>query len=360
MSIEKELIQYGITATLERLYKTNNKYKRYEYLNCLERWVLTLAMESGTVYRITNAKDPVNRKLVSELNDKKIPRLINQILSTVKNSLRLEHPVVLQNNTRPFVDKNNNRQGWIVNIKVKNAPNVRIPIPVSKQKYELLQTYEKKPLTLMFLRYSTLINKGQQWALPQAQFKHLAENYGVRYEGFASPLNSGLSSLGGKFCSLFRDTDEVFGSLGSFFDQTLYADPVDNIGLEKLNIGDTEEKVGACDKSAEPKHWVVNPPFIISVMGRTSDKILSELDAASDLKVDVMVVYILPSWTDFDGYIKIQASKHLKHTHYLEKKNHFYEHMGSRKIVNSKSTIFVLDTYEKKKDYSDIATPMML
>jgi hypothetical protein len=352
MSIEQELIRYGITTTLEKLYKTNDKYKRYEYLNCLERWVMSLAMDSGTVYHNTNAKDPVNQKLVSELNDKKIPRLINQILSTVKDNLGLKGPVVLQNNTRPFVDKATDRQGWIVNIKIKNAPNVRVKIPMSKQRYDVLQSYEKEPLTRMFLRYSTMINNGQHWALPHAQFKHLAEHYGVNHEGFASPLNSGILSLNtkGKFCSLFKDTDEVFGSIGSFFDQTLYTDPVDPI----------EEKKEEVKEQPPPKHWVVNPPFIISVIGRTTDKILRELDAASDLEVGVMVVYILPSWTDFDGYTKIQNSKFLKHHVHMEKKNHFYEHMGDKKIVNSKSTIFVLDTYEERKDYSNIAAPMML
>jgi hypothetical protein len=352
MSIEQELIRYGITTTLEKLYKTNNEYKRYEYLNCLERWVMSLAMDSGTVYYNTNAKDPVNQKLVSELNDKKIPRLINQILSTVKDKLGLKGPVVLQNNTRPFVDKATYRQGWIVNIKIKNAPNVRVKIPMSKQRYDVLQSYEKEPLTRMFLRYSTMINNGQQWALPHAQFKHLAEHYGINHEGFASPLNSGILSLNtkGKFCSLFKDTDEVFGSIGSFFDQTLYTDPVDPI----------EEKKEEVKEQPPQKHWVVNPPFIISVIGRTTDKILRELDAASDLNVGVMVVYILPSWTDFDGYTKIQNSKFLKHVIYMEKKNHFYEHMGDKKIVNSKSTIFVLDTYEERKDYSNIAAPMIL
>lgn len=352
MSIEQELVHYGITTTLERLYKTNNKYKRYEYLNCLERWVLSLAMKYGTMYHNTEVNDPVNQKLISELNDKKIPKLFNQILSTVKDNIGLKDPVVLQNNTRPFVDKTTNHQGWIVDVKIKNAPDVRIRIPMSKQRYSVLQSYEKEHLTRMFLRYSTMINNGQQWALPHAQFKHLMEHYGVNHEGFASPLNSGILSLNtnGKFCSLFKDTDEVFGSIGSFFDQTLYTDPVDTI----------EEKKEGVNEQPPPKHWVVNPPFIISVMGRTTDKILRELDVASDLKAGVMVVYILPSWTDFDGYIKIQNSKFLKHVIHMEKKNHFYEHMGDKKIVNSKSTIFVLDTYEERKDYSNIAAPMML
>jgi hypothetical protein len=359
MSIEQELIHYDITNTLEKLYRTNNKYKMCEYLNCLERWILSSVIDYGTVYHNTNAKDPINQKLVSELNDKKIPVLINQILSTVKHALCMKSPVVLQNNTLSFVDKVTDRQGWIVNIKIKNVPNVSITIPMSKQMYDVLHSYEQEPLTLMFLRYSTLINKGQQWALPHAQFKHLVEHYGVNHEGFASPLNSGILSLNtdGKFCSLFKDTDEAFGSIGSFFDQTMYTDPIDLVGVEKLNIEEKKEEV---KEHFLTKHWVVNPPFIEHVICRTTEKILSELGAAFDLKICVMVVYILPWWTDFGGYIKIQNSKFLKHVQHMEKKKHFYEHMGDKKIVNSKSTLFVLDTYEEKKDYSNIAAPMML
>ena len=359
MSIEQELIQYGITTKLEKLYKTNNKYKKYEYLNCLERWILSSCI-NGTVYSITNPKDPVNQKLASELNDKKIPNLINKILSTVKNNIGLKRPVVIQNNTCPFIDNTTGRQGWIVRIKIKNAPDVSIKIPMSKQRYDALQSYEKEPLTCMFLRYSTLLNRGQQWALPHSQFKHLAEHYDVNHEGFASPLNSGILSLNthGKFCSLFKDTDEVFGSIGGFFDQTMYTDPVDLVSLEKLNIDEKKEKVK--EPLPPPKHWVVNPPFIISVMSRTTDKILRELESASVLNVNCMVVYILPSWTDFEGYTRIQNSKFLKYTQHMEKKKHFYEHMGDRKIVNAKSKIFVLDTYEEKKDYTNIAAPMVL
>uniref|UniRef100_A0A1I8IX67 PCIF1_WW domain-containing protein n=1 Tax=Macrostomum lignano TaxID=282301 RepID=A0A1I8IX67_9PLAT len=70
----------------------------------------------------------------------------------------------------------------------------------------------------MLLRYETLGTGSLQWGDPVTVHHALYEHMGVRYEGFASPLNSKL--LGKPdvaFCSLFPDTDAPFGSLGDFF-----------------------------------------------------------------------------------------------------------------------------------------------
>ena len=344
MSIEKEIVQYNITSMLKRLINPKNNHGSYEYLNCLERWVLSIS--SAGVYSIVDEKNQATKKLTEELKEKNIYGLTDQILSIVRNGLK-NKPQIFRNDTKPYNNTSKDEQGWIVDIKINNSRDIYIRIPMSKQKYNIFLSHTKDNLTVLFLRYSTLINRGQQWALPQDQFDHLSKKYGVNYEGFASPLNSGLYSIGGSYCSLFKDTDEIFGSLGNFFNQKLYT-----------NLEGDNEIYGR--KNNEIKKWIVNPPFIISVLGQTSDKILNDLSIASDLCVDMMVVYIMPSWTDFDGYTKIQNSKYLKHIQNLERKKHFYEHMGKRKVVNSRSTMFVLDTYADEKDYSDIASPMML
>ena len=57
---------------------------------------------------------------------------------------------------------------------------------------------------------------GQHWSIPHKVYKYLNNTYNINYVGFASPLN--ICKIEGiKFCSIFKDTDEVFGSLGSFF-----------------------------------------------------------------------------------------------------------------------------------------------
>jgi len=68
----------------------------------------------------------------------------------------------------------------------------------------------------MVVRYETLteVKSAYQAALPRAVMQILREDFGVRHECFASPLNCYFE----QYCSLFPDTDHFFGSQGSFFD----------------------------------------------------------------------------------------------------------------------------------------------
>jgi len=67
----------------------------------------------------------------------------------------------------------------------------------------------------MVVRYETLteVKSAYQAALPANVMAVLAEDFGVRFECFASPLNCYFD----RYCSLFQDTDQFFGSEGSFF-----------------------------------------------------------------------------------------------------------------------------------------------
>lgn len=67
------------------------------------------------------------------------------------------------------------------------------------------------------LRYETLakFSSGLQAALPPRMFKALRDDFGVRHECFASPLNRSEHTT--RFGSIFPDTDQFFGSTGSFF-----------------------------------------------------------------------------------------------------------------------------------------------
>jgi hypothetical protein len=75
-----------------------------------------------------------------------------------------------------------------------------------------------RAVMIMMLRYQSLDGGGFQCALPPPIFDCLRILWGVSREGFASPLNCTLGA--GEFHSAFADTDAVFGSRGSFFDDT--------------------------------------------------------------------------------------------------------------------------------------------
>ena len=69
-------------------------------------------------------------------------------------------------------------------------------------------------LYCLLVRYQALNGHGYQAAVSEHVFNTLKEYLHVSIECFASPLNCNLPL----YCSLFPDTDAVFGSLGSFFD----------------------------------------------------------------------------------------------------------------------------------------------
>ena len=79
-------------------------------------------------------------------------------------------------------------------------------------------------ILIMLLRYESISSKYQQWGIPSEFYKVLYQNHNIRFEGFTSPLNSGLIIYGDDtyFCSLFYDTDLYFGSIGNFFDTNFY------------------------------------------------------------------------------------------------------------------------------------------
>jgi hypothetical protein len=68
----------------------------------------------------------------------------------------------------------------------------------------------------LLTRYDTLRPHGYQAALNQHGFRVLERRLGVSCECFASPLNCHFGS--GGYCSAFPDTDNAFGSRGSFFE----------------------------------------------------------------------------------------------------------------------------------------------
>ena len=103
-------------------------------------------------------------------------------------------------------------------------------------------------------RYDTLwkSNSGAQGALPDKVFDVLRKYLHVEGECFASPLNRRLK----KFYSAFPDTDQCFGSLGSFFSQN------------------NSRMVGS---------WECNPPFDVKSVKNTIDKISILLETAVSL-----------------------------------------------------------------------------
>lgn len=132
------------------------------------------------------------------------------------------------------------------------------------------------------LRYAALGAYSSSWGVPFEAARRLYEDFGVKYEGFASPLNSRLMTFEGTaFCSLFEDTDAAFGSIGSFFE-----------------AGRTVGGEGA---------WMVNPPYTEKLLAAAAAIVLERAAAEPEYEA----YFMCPRWTDSEAYSRMARSPHL-------------------------------------------------
>lgn len=184
--------------------------------------------------------------------------------------------------------------GALVYAEMHPAFEFRRPIDAATEK--LLRLGGCSATIAAALRYALLAPGGQQWGLPQQHVDELYAEYGVRNEAFASPFNSRLvGKPDARFCSLFSDTDAVFGSLGSFF------------ALERL----------------PPGNWVVNPPFIVDLLDRAANKCIRHLDEGAD--ESLTFYFIMPAWTDCAAYETLKQSQYRRAELHLRPGRYVYE-----------------------------------
>ena len=181
-------------------------------------------------------------------------------------------------------------------------------------RYDVLKTY---------LKYDSCLPGGQQWSIPEDVYRLLVEDFGVTIEAFASPFNSQIIRFGHRYCSMFREYDSIFGSLGSFFE---YVPPPGTI-------------------------LCVNPPFILDIVNQT---VLRCLDQVQKIK-DLTYILVLPNWTDADFYGKIQESPYNRYMTVMERgKYTFTFRQSSKEIVCNVLFAVIGNHSEVRSDYSRI------
>lgn len=301
----------GITTKISK--GLDNKQK-YEMSNILERWILTLMNNTNGVLQQIPNNHPVNRKAVAELKEKHLPINRAQFENTVVQSVNafVKRGVKIVRGRCTLTDS-----------EIKYIDFVKF---IGRKRSELLKKYKKKDVVRCALRYGLVISKGQQWAVPTAQYDLLYAKYNVRNEGFASPFNSRMMGRrNGKFCSLFPDTDAVFGSIGNFFDT-------------RMTGG-----------------WAVNPPYIDSLLVGSAKHVLKNMQN----KEKLFVFYIMPGWFDSAAYSLLKKSKYCRRVEVLNKYKHFYEHGDDTVVAKFNSIVFILDNFSKSK-YEGIVSLMKI
>lgn len=193
-----------------------------------------------------------------------------------------------------------------------STPTIEFEQPIDAATEALVRIGSCAAAAAVAVRYAALAPAGQQWGLPRAHVDFLYREWGVRTEAFASPLNSRLLGLpGARFCSLFLDTDAVFGSAGDFF---------------------------ACD--ALPGAWVVNPPFVEALLTAAAHKCLAALAGPSPPPA---VFFVGPDWRDAEFHRLLSASALCAAKLTLEPGNYYYESPdGARVPTRARSAYFAL------------------
>lgn len=316
MSISQEYSQWLVVnkniEIIKKYCRTRRDSRRceYEISNIIERWIISTFNKMGT---ITKSNAVINTKAIDEFVEKKIFYRDQATKILINNFIKpLEDIKINSIEGKTKIEKDQ------ISFTPTNKKYKKFFIKVSPKQIEKLKQYPNLKIIRMALRYGTMIGGGQQWSIPQAQYDYFYNEHNARNEGFASPLNSKLmGKKDANFCSLFKDVDEPFGSIGSFFDTPLR-------GV-----------------------WVINPPFIESLMIATVNHMLNNLEMANQGNYELTIFYIMPSWFDSEAYTKVHESKYTRDEETLLPGQYFYE--GAKNITAKfKSSAFVLSSRDFK------------
>jgi len=114
---------------------------------------------------------------------------------------------------------------------------------------------------ILFIRYMTLSNGNNQASILPSFKKLIKEKLNIKVELFGSPLNTSLTTFG----SYFYDTDNMFGSIGNFF----------NMNIKK-------------------GYYEINPPFDRCIINKIFNSCLEFLLTAEKDKESLLFLFIIP------------------------------------------------------------------
>lgn len=299
--IKKEYMRCLTTnKILNNLYKLcRNDKDKYEIKNILERYLIFSANHIRE-----NVRKPKDAVYSIGINTDKfrdeIARKIRYININEASSILDKNIKEYISNIKFFKHKNFEK------IVIKYGDKIEIKYGIvskslEKNRYNKLITKGIDNLIKCILRYESIISTSQQWSIPSLVYKNLDkfctdQNNNI-IEGFTSPFNSQLLLIkdNAKFCSLFKDTDKVYGSIGDFFSSNFQGYSV-----------------------------IVNPPFIESIINETTKKCISECEKAKNNNNNTRFFIIFAAWKDIDAYDKLINTKFLKKYIELEKNKHYY------------------------------------
>ena len=278
-------------------------------------------------------------KMITEYNEKKIKISSNIILNIEKEFINAEKEFIKVNNM--FNEMINNT---IINIKKqvecsmtldssKSTFTIKyrdyIKIIDTNRYYKLMKNYDKPfPYNIihMILRYSIFDTSSQQWSIGIDLYETISDLFDISFETFASPLNFNMY----RFCSIFKDTDSIFGSVGSFY----------NLKCENLILQNI-------------KGVFFNPPYLPILMKKCSANCLKLLDEMNKNKFDFTIFSFLPNWNDADYIQSLIKSKYMVDYKIVNKGNYILQEKDRGKLITGTFDLLVIVLNSNKNKWDD-------
>lgn len=325
-SLDREYTRFWYVNSMKEYIEQHlNQKQAYEALNALERWLIGLAniqsQASDPIFAAEklDVANPLSVTFATEMAKKNIANAGEIAGACI--GVALQFTQLLQFEPAPAPTRDG--AAIVVGAYSRTLPPGRIDL--------LLRKGTLLDVATMALRYSSLLPRGQQWNIPRPIYELMVTKYGINVEGFGSPINSQIISINPNlhFCSLFPDTDVIFGSLGSFFEQKF-----DNVKI------------------------MANPPFVLELM----DEMARFLNLAFEAATNLMCVITVPAWTDAEYYQSLSTSRYLRMAIELSPRAHYYVNSNekdARVVASFSSRIFILSKGFPDPNYNQMQSEII-
>ena len=198
-----------------------------------------------------------------------------------------------------------------------------------KRYSKLIRNYDKPfpyDIIRMILRYAIFDTSNQQWSIGINLYEHISYLFDIGFEMFASPLNFNMNM----FCSIFVDTDKIFGSVGSFY----------NLSLERL-------------LNQNIKGVIFNPPYLPILMKHTTKMCLNLLEKMDNINVDFTIISFLPNWYDADYIQSFLQSKYLVVHKVVSKGDYILHEKDKGKLIKGTFELLLILMNSKKNAWKN-------
>ena len=277
-------------------------------------------------------------KMINEYNEKKI-KVSKDIIFKIENEFVKANKefIKINNDFKKMIETQIINLGKQIECSIKLENDIHFIIKYrnyskiinSNRYYKLMKNYDKPfpyDIIRMILRYSIFDTSSQQWSIGIDLYEDISELFDISFETFASPLNFNMY----RFCSIFKDTDSIFGSVGSFY----------NLNYENLILQNI-------------KGVFFNPPYLPILMKKCSSQCLTLLDKMNKNKFDFSIFSFLPNWNDADYIQSLIKSKYMVEYKVVNKGNYILQEKDRGKLITGTFDLLVIVLNSNKNRWDE-------